>query len=269
VTHRHIALRPLALLLAAATLVVAQQVERSALPWLAAPDAIAEYIRTAAVKKLEDIPVGVTRPQRAILAPGGPVSSVVVKDLPPGRKGGFWESYRSEIAAYELDRMLDLNMVPPTVEKRVNGTIMSAQMFIERCVWLKELKGQQAPDVPAWNRQVHRHRVFDNLIANIDRNAGNLLVHRAADAPGGNPDWYLVLVDHSRCFTTTKKMQFPMTKIDRPLFERLKALDKPALEKRLGRLVDGIDALLDRRDIIVKHFEQLAATKGEALVFTP
>ena len=262
-------LRPVALLLAVSTLVLAQDVQRATLPWLSAPDTIAEYIRTAAVQKLEDIPIGVTRPQRAILAPGGPVGSVVVKDLPPGRKGGFWESYRSEIAAYELDRMLDLNMVPPTVEKRVNGTIMSAQMFIERCVWLKELKGEQAPDVLAWNRQVHRHRVFDNLIANIDRNAGNLLVYRGADASTPRPDWHLVLVDHSRCFTTTKKLQFPMTKIDRPLFERLKALEKRALQDRIGKLIDGIDALLQRRDLIVQHFEQLAAAKGEAVVFTP
>jgi hypothetical protein len=251
-----------AILLLIASTVVAGQEAPSSLPWLASPDTIAEYIRGATIQKIENIPVGVTKPQRAILAPGGPVGSLVVKDLPPGRKSGYWESYRSEIAAYELDRILELNMVPPTVEKRVNGTVMSAQMFVDRCVWLKELKGQQAPDVAAWNRQVHRHRVFDNLVANIDRNAGNLLVYRT-------PQWHLVLVDHSRCFTNAKKMQFPMTKIDRPLFDRLKALDKPMLEARLGRLIEGIDSLLARRDAIVRHFEQLAATKGDAAVFTP
>lgn len=255
-------MRLAALLLIASTLVAAQEAPPSGLPWVGSPDAIAEYIRGATIQKIEDIPVGVTKPQRAILMPGGPVGSLVVKDLPPGRKNGYWESYRSEIAAYELDRMLELNMVPPTVEKRVNGSTMSAQMFVERCVWLKELKGQQPPDVEAWNRQVHRHRAFDNLIANIDRNAGNLLVYRT-------PDWYLVLVDHSRCFTATKKLQFPMTKIDRPLFDRLKALDKPMLEARLGRLIHGIDTLLERRNAIVRHFEQLAALKGDAAVFTP
>jgi len=263
-------MRLAALLLVASTLVAAQEAPSSGLPWVGSPDTIAEYIRGAAIQKIEAIPVGVTKPQRAILVPGGPVGSLVVKDLPPGRKGGYWESYRSEIAAYELDRMLELNMVPPTVEKRVNGTTMSAQMFVERCVWLKELKGQQAPDIEAWNRQVHRHRVFDNLIANIDRNAGNLLVYRTpVDSAQGRRDWHLVLVDHSRCFTTTKKMQFPMTKIDRPLFDRLKALDKPMLEARLGRLIHGIDTLLARRDAIVRHFEELAGLKGEAAVFTP
>jgi len=261
-------LLPLVLLLSGVAL--AQEPAAPALapapPWATAThDAISTYIREAAIQRLEAIPVGVTKPQRAILQPGGPVQSVVVKELPPGRKGGYWESYKSEIAAYELDRMLELNMVPPTVEKRVQGTLMSAQMFVERCVWLKTLNGQQSPDIAAWNRQVHRHRVFDNLIANIDRNAGNLLVYRSGDAGA----WQLVLVDHSRAFTTTTKMIFPMTKIDRPLFDRLKALDKPMLEARLGRLIHGIDTLLARRDAIVRHFEELAGLKGEAAVFTP
>jgi hypothetical protein len=246
--------------------VVAQETTSSGPPWLGSADVIAEYIRSAKIDKIEEIPVGVTKPRRAILSPGGLIGSVVVKDLRPGRQGGFWESYQSEIAAYELDRMLELDMVPPTVEKRVSGTLMSAQMFVERCVWLRELKTQQPPNVEAWNRQVHRQRVFDNLTANIDRNAGNLLVYRS----GAGSEWRLVLIDHSRCFTDTKKMPFQMTRIDRPLFEKLKALDKTALQERLGRsLVGGIDAMLARRDAIVRHFEQLAATKGEAAVFTP
>jgi hypothetical protein len=256
-------MRVFACVLLASTIALAQGTQPAVLPWLGAADSIADYMRSAAVVKLENIPIGVTRPQRAILADGGPVASVVVKDLRPGRKSGYWESYQSEIAAYELDRLLELNMVPPTVEKRVNGTTMSAQMFVDNTVYLKTLKGQQPPNLAAWNRQVHRQRVFDNLIANIDRNAGNLLVLRT-------PDWYLVLVDHSRCFTGSKKMQFDMKQIDRPLFERLKALDETTVEARIGTLTVGaVHPLLERRDAIVRHFEQLAAAKGDAQVFIP
>ena len=256
-------MRALACVLVASTMVVAQGVQEPALPWLGSADAIADFMRTAEIVKLENIPVGVTKPQRAILAEGGPIGSVVVKDLRPGRRSGYFESYLSEIAAYELDRMLELNMVPPTVEKRVSGSMMSAQMFVDSTVLLKTLHGQQPPNLAAWNRQVHRQRVFDNLIANIDRNAGNLLVLRT-------PDWYLVLVDHSRCFTNNKKMQFDMKQIDRPLFERLKALDAPTLDARIGKLTNGaVRPLLERRDAIVQHFEQLAATKGDAQVFIP
>lgn len=233
------------------------------LPWHGHEEAIADFIRNAPIGRIENIPVGVTKPRRALLEGGGPVTSIVVKDLRPGRQRGYWESYQSEIAAYELDRMLDLNMVPPTVERRVKGTLMSAQMFVDRCVWLRDLSSERPPNIDSWNRQVHRQRVFDNLIANIDRNAGNLLVYRT-------PDWHLVLIDHSRCFTSSRKMPFEMSKIDRPLFERLKALDRDSLEARLGKLlVDGVGPLLARRDAIVKHFETLAAAKGDAHVFIP
>jgi hypothetical protein len=256
-------MRVLACVLLASTIAFAQGTQHAALPWIGSAEAIADYMRSAAIVKLENIPVGVTKPLRAILVEGGPVASVVVKDLRPGRRSGYWESYQSEIAAYELDRLLDLNMVPPTVEKRVNGTMMSAQMFVGETVFLKTLTGQHPPNLAAWNRQIHRQRVFDNLLANMDRNAGNLLVLRT-------PEWHLVLVDHSRCFTSSKKMQFEMKQIDRPLFERLKALDEATLEAGIGKLTGGaVGPLLERRDAIVRHFEQLAVAKGDAQVFIP
>jgi hypothetical protein len=79
-----------------------------------------------------------------------------------------------------------------------------------------------------------------------------------------------VLIDHSRCFTSTKKMAFEMKPIDRPLFERLKALDAATLEARIGPLLaGGLHTLMQRRDANVRHFDQLAATNGTERVFTP
>ena len=59
-----------------------------------------------------------------------------------------------------------------------------------------------------------------------------------------------------------------MTQIDRPFFERLKALDAATLDARLGKLVlDGSKSILRRRDLIVAQLEKLAASKDG--VFTP
>jgi hypothetical protein len=237
----------------------------SAKVWVGRAPEFEEYLRTAAIARVADVPIGVTRPRRAYFKPGGPAASAIVKDLPPGRKLGFWESYTAEIAAYEMDKLLGLDMVPVTVERRVEGKKMSAQLWLEHCKLLKELPNQNAPDSQAWNRQVFRQRVFDNLIGNIDRNAGNLLVDRA---------WNLILIDHSRAFTETDKMPFlaDMRAIDRPLFERLKALDEATVAARIGPWLFGgraKRALLERRRRIVEHFEKLAAEKGEGLVFLP
>jgi hypothetical protein len=237
--------------------------ERSAKIWVGRYEEFETFIRTAPIERVEAIPIGVTRPRHGFFAPGGPVAGVAIKALTPSRATGYLESYQSEIAAYEMDRLLQLDMVPVTVERLYEGRPVSAQLWVDGAVQRSALKGQDPPNPAEWARQTRRWIVFHNLIANIDPNEGNLLVVR-------DPGWQLVLVDHSRAFTNITKMVFEMSAIDRPFFERLKALDKAVLDARIGKLVlDGSRSLLRRRDLIVAHLEKLAAAKGDAAVFTP
>jgi hypothetical protein len=228
--------------------------------WIGREAEFEAFLATARVARFSDVPVGVTRPLRAIFAEGGLAASAVFKVLPPGRVSGFFESYRAEIAAYELDKLLGLGMVPPTVERRLRNDMGSLQLWVEHVKWLKERDTRTIPDSNAWNRQVYRQRVWDNLTGNIDRNAGNLLVDEA---------WNLILIDHSRAFTATPQMPFPMTRIDREFYERLKALVEADLKPLRKWLADGPRPILRRRDVIVKHFEKLIAESGEAAVLVP
>ena len=259
--------------LAAATLAVAPHAQQpapapaqAAIPsdgskrWIGHEAEYEDFIRTAKVDKCEDTDVGVTHPKHCHFAPGSLVSGLVFKPLQPGKVHGFFESYRSEIAAYELDKLLGLHMVPPTVERTLHGESGSAQMWVDDVVLLKTRDFSSAPDQAAWNRQIYRQRVFDNLVANIDRNQGNLLL---------DPIWNLILIDHSRAFTAIPTMPFPMTKIDRDLYEKLKALDETTLKARLGKLLYyGPKPLLQRRDEILKVFDGKIAQYGEAAVLT-
>ena len=83
------------------------------------------------------------------------------------------------------------------------------------------------------------------------------------------------MLDHSLAFTNTLTQPYEIGKklnqIDRPFFDRMKALDKAAVKRALGDLVnaDAIDALFVRRDNIIQAFEKLAAQKGANQVFTP
>ena len=156
--------------------------------WIGRSAQIEAHLKTAAITRIEDIGTGVTRPRRAHLEPSDPVESLVWKVLPPGRRRGYWESYKSEIAAYELDKLLAMNTVPPVVERTIEGETGAAVMWIAGTRSVKDMGGK-VPSGPTWDKPIRRMTMFDNLIANIDRNAGNILVGRPGE---------LILIDHSR-----------------------------------------------------------------------
>ena len=227
--------------------------------WIGREAEFEEFLKQAKVERIDDVPVGVTKPKRAFVTPGGLAGSFVFKELMPSRKSGFFESYKSEIAAYELDKVLGMGMVPPTVERKYDGVTGSAQLWVDHCTLLRDRDTTKAPDMGAWNKQVYRQRVWDNLTANIDRNQGNLLM---------DDGWNLILIDHSRAFTASMTMPFPMTKIDKEFYEKIKALDEATIKERVGKwLFDGPKPILKRRDKIVEHFDKMIAQWGEAAVF--
>ena len=218
--------------------------------WAGRAPEIEAYLKSATVAGMEELRVGVTRPRRAKLAPGGPVDAMAWKAIKPGRYNGYWESYKSEIAAYELDKLLELGMIPPTVEKQVDGQAGAAVMWVSPTQSFKELggvpgqqgvKGPPPAQLAGWTRQLTRAKMFDNLIGNTDPNLGNWLV---------DPSWNLILIDHTRAFTGTKDLYHQLTQIDPELWERMKALDEPKLAAALGTWLDdqAIRGVLARRD---------------------
>ena len=230
--------------------------------WVGRHAEVEEYLRTAPVERIEKVGQGVTDPDRAFFTAGGLAGSALVKILPPKHQKGFWESYKSEIAAYELDRLLGLDMVPVTVERRFSGALGSAQLWVDGCRLLSEAKTEIPTRPRHWSQQVCRQRLFDALSANIDRNAGNILI---------DEDWNLILIDHSRAFAKNETPFFGnITQADRELYEALKALDEPTLAEKLQPWLFGkgsVKDILKRRDKIVERLDFLIEQRGEAAVF--
>ena len=230
-------------------------------PWLGQEQRIEEHLRNAGITSIKDIGTGVTRPRRAYLTPNEPVESVAWKVLPPGRRGGFWESYKSEIAAYELDRLLNMHLVPPAVERRIGDETGAAVMWVTGVKSVKELGGK-VPSGPEWGKPLRQMMMFDNLIRNIDRNAGNILIGRPGD---------LILIDHSRAFTTDKKLQNKVERVDAGLWERMQTLTRENLDRALGGWLDedAIAAIIERRDAMAATIDKLVAKNGRSLVLIP
>ena len=214
--------------------------------------------------EIEEIGTGVTRPMRATLAAGGPVGAFAWKDKKPGIYDGYWESYKAEIAAYELDKLLELHMTPPTVERRVRRELGAAVWWVDPSESFKQMGGSPTPPsahIWRWNFQLIQAKMFHNLIYNKDPNLGNWLV---------DPAWNLILIDNSRALTTdTGRRVHELTRIDRDLWDRMEALDEPTLTAALGEwLTDAeIRAILERRDEMQEDIDAMVAERGEAAVF--
>ena len=235
----------------------------SAKIWMGRAQEFEAFLASAELDRVEDLAVGVTKPQRGYFVAGGLLESMSFKGIQPGRYKGFWESYKSEIASYELDKLLDLQMIPPTVEKRVEGTLGAAVMWVKPVKSFKEMGGPPTPPpihMARWNKQMIRAKMFDCLIYNKDPNLGNWLV---------DPAWNLLLIDHTRSFTADKKMAHELSRIDSALWERMKALTEEQLTQALEKWLDKrtIKGMLARRDMMQAEIDKLVAAKGEAAVF--
>ena len=109
--------------------------------------------------------------------------------------------------------------------------------------------------------QIHIVRVFDELIYNTDRNAGNLLWTTAGDM------W---MIDHTRTFRLGKQLRTPrlLERAERGLLDKMRGLTAETLTQAMGSSVNRfeIESLLARRDEIVKLFADMVAKRGERAI---
>jgi hypothetical protein len=237
-----------------------------------------DFLATAEVVGQEQMEsrLAVTHPWRLTLEKDGVRRDALWKN-PEGRmQTGYPEGWKWEIAAYRMDKLLGLNMVPPTVEKRFRGNRGSCQLWIGDTITLrqKEEKKMKVPSyrVGYWNRATYLQRAFDNLIANEDRTLNQILITK---------DWRMILIDHSRTFRTSKKFtesliftektkEGPklMSELPRAFVEKIKSMNFQMIKDAVGEYLtdDEINAVLARKELVLKEIDKLIAKNGEANV---
>lgn len=241
----------------------------------ASPQSDAEresFLLEAEVVKRRSAPGGITGSIRATLRKGEFVHDAHIQQideaksqnqLSSGTEFDFRDSFRNNVAAYRLDRMLGLGMVPVTAMRSFDQRSASYTWWVDDVLMdeKKRLREKIAsPDSVAWNDQMFVVRIFDQLIYNMDRNLGNLLIDK---------EWRIWMIDHSRAFKIFKKTREKKElgpRCERRLLAALRRLDRVTLREAMKGLLNPgqINGLLARRDEIVQHYDERIAALGEA-----
>ena len=233
-----------------------------------------QFLLAAEALSVKSVKIGTTGTSKAELSDGrlqhaAHIQTIdIFKTSSRTRSGGmelnFRDSYKFNVAAYRVDRLINLNMVPVSVERKLGGESASVTWWVDDVLMMEgdRLKKKiEPPNRATWNDQMQNARVFNELVYNTDANAGNILITK---------DWQVALVDFSRAFRTAKDLRTPknLTRIDRRVYDGLKSLTRQSLTEQLSQLLRDreIEALLARRDKIIQYFDKAIASKGERAV---
>ena len=87
-------------------------------------------------------------------------------ETPRGTEYNYRDSYKYNIAAYGLAKILELDMIPPSVERKVNGQNAAVTWWVDDKMFDevdRVLRKIEPPDRGGWEKQMHVVRVFDQL----------------------------------------------------------------------------------------------------------
>jgi hypothetical protein len=234
---------------------------------------VEEFLRTAEVTSQRDIGVGVTKPMQLVLEKDGLAVHAAFNYV--DRQGQrekladgtvemyFLDSYKADIATYKLSRLLGMEMIPPGVERQVDGQDGVVRLWIEDLEsyadWIEE-GNTGTPDSLYLRRQVKDQIAFDLLIRNTDRNQGNI---------NWDPDENLWMIDQTRSLARDATLRDREAKkfegCSRALFEAIRSLAPSDVERELSPYLGSfeIKALMKRRDKLIKLIDAEIQKKGE------
>jgi hypothetical protein len=171
-----------------------------------------------------------------------------------------------ECAAYQVSQLLGIRHVPPVVERRIDGRNGTVELWLEGTrseLELREQKRLRPPDLERWHQQRQVMYAFDCLIANFDRNRGNVMLDR---------NWNMWFIDHTRAFEPSSELLYRkrLTACERGLWNSLREMDEDELRQRLEPFLEPrrISDLLNRRLNLIRHIQGLIDEHGEdAVIF--
>lgn len=222
---------------------------------------IENYLRTAKIVSTKISPEGGrTEPWEIALDDGKSQRKGFFKYIDRSRPGHLPDSYKYEIAAYELNKLLDLNIVPPVVEREIEGIKGSLQLYIEgRKESDRKRRNIEPLDPKSFQNALEEINIFEILVYDECKDADDTLVHME--------DWKIWRIDFSEAFNPSPELMSgcEITCCSKILFQNLLKLENAVVKAKLKPYLnkEEINALLKRKKIIIKKIKQLIDKKGE------
>ncbi len=178
------------------------------------------------------------------------------KDIPPESFNP--RRYQHEVAAYRLDRMLDLGMVPVAVLRKVDRRPGAVSYWLSSALDLPYIREHGRRDlIEALGPQIAEARIFTALVGTRDRDdAAKMLIP---------PERKIMIADNSKGFPLSTEIEdllvlelegfhFEACDMGATLELAMRELDREALQAEVGDYISAaqIEALLVRRDRILE-----------------
>ncbi len=215
-----------------------------------------EFLRTAPVEAvIRGAQPGRTEPWTVVLADGEAACRAIFKYVDRRRPSVLPDSYKYELAAYEVARQLGLDIVPVVVERKIEGRPGSLQLLVEDAVSesARRADGLEPPDPAALRDRLEAVKVFALLVDDECEDLEDTFVETGT--------WEVHRVDFSEAFGLSPDPRpgcLPGT-VPEDLLAKLKRLDDERLATRLSRYLDKkeIQALVRRKAAIIRLLEGL------------
>jgi hypothetical protein len=241
-----------------------------------------EYMLSAEIVRAEPLKQGVTKPWKLFLKQGDVERMAAWKNIDKKLGGGVRDSWKFEIAAYRLDKLIELNTVPPAVEREFRGKAGALSLWVDSKYNLLEIIEQHIKIPESAQKHIedmgYIYRLWCCLIANDDPTQENLKY---------TEDWRMIFIDHSRAFRSDKEYvnrlvfgingikryqadgkPFLIRRVPRALFERIKGLDSAAIKQAVGPYLNDreIQSVAVRVKLIENEIAEMVKLYGEAEV---
>ena len=219
------------------------------------------FLRTASITGRGPGPGGRTDAWRLTLESEEVVIPALFKYVDRRRPDPLADSFRYELAAYALNKYLDVDFVPPIVERTVEGTPGAVQVFVPNAMSETERKEKEiAPlDADAFEKAMADLLVFQNLAYDDCHNDRDTLISR--------DDGRVYRVDFSEAFVPDKRLpdRCPILRCSRLLYKKLLGWDDKTATEYIGRFLDPAEtaALNARRNEIVRAIKLQIKMAGE------